>query len=56
MVDLGTTPGAYRIERLLGREGMGAVFLAYDTVLHREVALKIVDARRCRGRANPRAA
>jgi serine/threonine-protein kinase len=40
----GTTLGTYRIERLLGRGGMGAVFLAYDTTLHRPVALKVVEA------------
>ena len=37
--------GAYRIERMLGRGGMGVVFLAFDTTLHRHVALKLVDSR-----------
>jgi serine/threonine protein kinase/tetratricopeptide (TPR) repeat protein len=37
-----TTLGKYRIDRLLGRGGMGTVFLAYDTVLHRQVALKVI--------------
>lgn len=40
----GMTLGSYRIERLLGRGGMGAVFLAYDTTLHRQLALKVMDA------------
>ena len=50
----GMTLGSYRIERLLGRGGMGSVFLAYDTKLHRHVALKLIeggadgDARRSR--------
>jgi eukaryotic-like serine/threonine-protein kinase len=35
--------GNYRIERTLGHGGMGVVFLAYDTTLHRHVALKLVD-------------
>jgi TolB-like protein/predicted Ser/Thr protein kinase len=42
MIEPGATLGAYRIERLLGHGGMGAVFLAYDTSLRRQIAIKIV--------------
>ena len=40
----GTTLGVYRIERPLGSGGMGNVFLAYDTSLQRQVAVKVMDA------------
>ena len=59
----GTTVGAYRIIRIIGRGGMGVVYLAEDTRLHRAVALKALpphlfrdDRMRARLRHEARAA
>jgi serine/threonine protein kinase len=40
LLQASTTFGRYQIVRMLGRGAMGAVYLAYDTELHRHVAIK----------------
>ena len=43
---IGTSLGVYEIESLLGRGGMGRVYLAHHQDLHRPCALKILSPRR----------
>ena len=35
----------FRLERLLGRGGMGLVYYGWDTILERAVAIKLIDSR-----------
>ena len=41
-LDAGTTLGRYRIDALIGTGGMGAVYRAYDTMLKRPLAIKVL--------------
>ena len=41
----GTMLGAYRLDQFIGGGGMGAVFRALDTTLHRTVAVKVLAGR-----------
>lgn len=41
-LESGSVLGRYHIESLIGRGGMGAVYLATDTELGRRVALKVL--------------
>ena len=43
MFEAGSQLGKYKILHLLGRGGMGSVYLAEDLTLGREIALKILD-------------
>src|SRR5438105_14027667 len=40
----GTRLGRYEIRSQIGQGGMGEVYRAYDTTMHREVAIKVLPA------------
>ena len=41
-ISAGTRIGPYEIKAPLGEGGMGIVFRAHDTILHRDVAIKMI--------------
>ena len=49
-LDAGEKLGPFRIERILGQGGMGTVYEAFDTSLHRRVALKVLAEEHARDR------
>jgi eukaryotic-like serine/threonine-protein kinase len=44
LLEPGASFGLYRVEELIGRGGMGEVYRAHDTVLGRDVAIKVVPS------------
>ena len=47
--------GPYQIASRIGAGGMGEVYQARDTTLNRQVAIKVLQPRRCRRSRSPRA-